>query len=967
MRANVKLLNLNIYLILFSFSILQQSCKLSDNKLRGEYASEPSNPTSPAFNPSFLINNGDLFTSKSFVQINMQVDGAQQYSLHTSLASCEDASTWKAVVNDAVFDLSNLNSKNDIYVKFKKDNKLSSCLKQTITHDNQPPHIISNLSFDYTNSPSDMETPIINFNLPANDVGLSGIKNIEARVLAVSGVIAEIAPWTALMPGEQLTLSSSGNWQNLVMELRSVDNAGNVSPIIRSTTFGSSGQSLESKVNFSGIVSSLNNFYIVDIENDGDKDLLVYSSSERSVFLFKNDGNENFSRSLFISSAMSINEPIDIDNDGDLDIPASSLKYEPVIYVNLGSGNYKLMDLNLGRGTVHYSDLNNDSQLDAFYVSSFTTVPHKVLWNMGNMSFLDSGVEYPDGIEFEVNYDLNNDGSNDLIYVNKVEQKIEWYKSLSDKTLTKMSDINISKTATSYNWVDFDGDSDVDLVIWVDDVDSFFWLENNNLNFTEHLILNSVGDVDSIKIFDLDKDTDLDIVYYRDNSNDVVFLKNDGAFNFSSSILYNSSDNKFMFYDHENDGDLDIVGNAGTLFLNNGSQVFSNAGLLSAGIYITKALVEDLDGDNILDFIYVDSSHHSAVWRKHNGSGVYTDFNISSIDNQIYSSAIGDLNGDGFKDIIVYTKNDQLFWLENDQNYNYDSLHSIVKSNDMQGPFLKFHLIDIDKDGDLDFFISTGNGTQSIHMYKNDGIGNFTETNNAVNTGSPRMPIYFYDFNGDTEWDIINLDSSGKINVYTNNGSEIFSINTLYTDINIKNYAIGDLEGDGDLDLFFISNEISNGGLYKLVNDGSNNFTKVLIDANVNGAFDPFLVSDIDSDGDIDLIAEVTFDTNIYANDGVGNYIKVYDSSVYADSYQVIDIDNDGDLDLVSYYVNKLTILKNNGGFSFTQHQVYYLLGSYPLYNSISIFNMDGDVNGDLEIFSGHSIGGKLIYFDLEF
>ena len=63
---------------------------------------------------------------------------------------------------------------------------------------------------------------------------------------------------------------------------------------------------------------------VIDFDQDGDKDFLVtaLSSSDESVYWYKNDGSESFTRSLVANNVQGgrMLKVADIDNDGDYDV-----------------------------------------------------------------------------------------------------------------------------------------------------------------------------------------------------------------------------------------------------------------------------------------------------------------------------------------------------------------------------------------------------------------------------------------------------------------------------------------------------------------------------------------------------------------------------------------------------------------------------------------------------------------------
>ena len=143
------------------------------------------------------------------------------------------------------------------------------------------------------------------------------------------------------------------------------------------------------------------------------------------------------------------------------------------------------------------------------------------------------------------------------------------------------------------------------------------------------------------------------------------------------------------------------------------------------------------------------------------------------------------------------------------------------------------------------------------------------------------------------------------------------------------------------------SETITSEALNALSNDGKGSF-------NASGqSFGPYnagkksTLGDIDGDGDLDLIvsSNTVNSTKVYLNNGSGVFSDTEQSLGTANTYQTAlgDIDGDGDLDLVApSYSGNDKIYLNNGSGVFSESSTFYSGGI----QSLELGDIDGD--GDL-------------------
>lgn len=111
-------------------------------------------------------------------------------------------------------------------------------------------------------------------------------------------------------------------------------------------------------------------FEVIDLDQDGDIDLLATSPNRNQIDWFENDGQLNFTQHTVINTFAGANDvhPGDIDNDGDLDLIAAAYFDDKISWFeNDGSQNFAEHVLRENFDGAHYglfSDINQDGQYD---------------------------------------------------------------------------------------------------------------------------------------------------------------------------------------------------------------------------------------------------------------------------------------------------------------------------------------------------------------------------------------------------------------------------------------------------------------------------------------------------------------------------------------------------------------------------------------------------------------------------
>jgi|GEM_PF-1577425 len=259
---------------------------------------------------------------------------------------------------------------------------------------------------------------------------------------------------------------------------------------------------------------------------------------------------------------------------------------------------------------------------------------------------------------------------------------------------------------------------------------------------------------------------------------------------------------------------------------------------------------------------------------------------------------------------------------------------------------------DYDGDGNIDMFVGQSNIGGNGAVLRGDGLGGFTNESVAIGLDDPgfHQNVAWVDIDNDRDLDLIlAMEGPEKHEIYLQGpGGSFTPVGAsvgFQEDFGTKSYgmAIGDTDGDGDLDIYistcigfnnirnnFYENQLAQTGTLSFIDIADTNGTQFM--QNSYGA--EFL--DFDDDGDLDLFM-VGADgqlSKIWRNDGGNQFTDVdtitghallSDVSGDLNGGRAVDYDNDGDLDLFFHDHKPLNgkdaarkLYRNDGNWEFT-------------------------------------------------
>lgn len=326
-----------------------------------------------------------------------------------------------------------------------------------------------------------------------------------------------------------------------------------------------------------------------------------------------------------------------------------------------------------------------------------------------------------------------------------------------------------------------------------------------------------------------------------------------------------------------------------------------------------------------------------------------------------------DLDSDGDYDILAASEIDnQITWYENEGGAIF-SAKKIIEANAIAAKCV----FAIDLDGDLNpDILSASAGDNTIAWYKNLGNGTFGSKQILNNNVSGANYVSAADLDNDGDIDVLSSSySDAKVAWYENNGSGVFSSEKIVTSFNgnPSQVTANDLDGDNDLDLLIT--DANEGDITWIENLGNGTFGAEHILGSIFYLTTTH-AADIDGDNDLDIIASGLYNAistplQIYINQGSGIFVKQpFDREGGHAAIKTADVDGDNDLDIIASnrggITHEIIWIENIGSGNFGSSQLI----STNIFNPESIFTIDLDIDGDVDVLSASANDNKISWFE---
>jgi len=307
--------------------------------------------------------------------------------------------------------------------------------------------------------------------------------------------------------------------------------------------------------------------------------------------------------------------------------------------------------------------------------------------------------------------------------------------------------------------------------------------------------------------------------------------------------------------------------------------------------------VADLNNDGYLDLgrnisnrfeIYLNKGPTATPPFSFGDANQDPNFTVTSIAGGMNTEGFGwvDYNNDGWLDLLIENHSFGIDIFENPKNGTANFIH-VTPNTDLKGlprgcgngscPGDYMALTDWNDDGFVDFGARKFDATppNNWDIWQNDGDGTFTpittfdqEANNSNKGG-----ILFCDFDNDGDFDLF-WTENGTNQIFEQTGLNSGNFSPIsggaepqtssgVTPDNVDGCACGDVDNDGDLDLFLSR---TSGSSYLYLNNGAFNFTRDNSGITATGRAQGASFGDYDNDGDLDLYYNRNSGNRLYRN-----------------------------------------------------------------------------------------------------
>lgn len=608
-------------------------------------------------------------------------------------------------------------------------------------------------------------------------------------------------------------------------------------------------------------------------------------------------------------------------------------------------------------------DLNGDGIPD-LVVANYGSNTVSVLLGNANGTFsaqqtIATGTA-PDSVALS---DVNGDGKADIVVANDQSNSVSVLLGNGNGTFASQQTFAVGIRPYSVATGDVNGDGIRDLIVAnYGDSNVGVLLGNGNGTFQLQVTFATGSHSEFVTVADVNSDGRPDLVVANPASSNAGILvgNGDGSFQSEQTFTTATAANSLTVGDLNGDGKPDLIapnytGNCVSILSGNGDGTYQSPQTFATGAGSNFAKLSDLNGDGIPDLAVVNATDATLSILIGNGDGTFAAQQTFATGAKPESLVVADFNGDGIPDLAVgnyvgntlsllFGKRDGAF---TGQTFTIDHVAPFVQTINRTNPSTATTSATT-----ISFTVTfsepvTGVDTSDFTLITTGTIGTALTQVVAIDAATYTVTISGITGTGTLGLNLVDnssiRDLAGNPLVNPNASVSFGNQATFATGANPKSIAIGDLNGDGNLDV--VAANFGGNSLSILLGNGNGTFaTQQTLSTGTNPR--AVKLSDLNADGNLDLIVTDSGDNkvSVFLGNGNGTFLPRQTFATGATPFAVVaaDVNGDGvpDLIVTNFTNSSVSVLLGNGDGTFAAQQLF-ATGGNP--QSVTV----GDANGD--------------------
>ncbi len=506
--------------------------------------------------------------------------------------------------------------------------------------------------------------------------------------------------------------------------------------------------------------------------------------------------------------------------------------------------------------------------------------------------------------------DLNGDDRPDLVVVNDQYNGLTVHYRGNNLVFSEADQLGVVGQVNDVVAADFDLDGDQDL--WVGMAESteshdqdLLLVNDGNGTFAQNTLTLAHNSfflgTDQLEVADFNGDGLPDVLRIQrrpvDKPVGAFIYINNGNLGFNEIELTVVLGKDVVVSDFDQDGDLDIGSLEGSfeIFLNDGQGGFSDQSVLATNLQFqdySNVAFADINQDGLMDIQFF--HQHFGLPRSINqGNGQFESESFIYLDSPgIQNGTFVDMNDDGVLDLwLVHQNNNpsEVILSATDGFIDFDVNFSLQNENN------RAMAVDVSTTGEGAEIVTLG--TSGLKAWGGSSQNGFQYHDQAPINGAWLSPVSMTlaDMDGDGKNDVVTIDHAG-VSVARGINKTQFNTSERWIETDVFRGYLADINQDGLVDVASIN---QSGGIRLMINNGQQGFDVQVVTQESLAQY-RLALTDVDQDGDVDMIAQAYLgDIKVFENQAGVFDLSQTISGGFA-SLQVMDMNNDGQVELLA-------------------------------------------------------------------